>query len=126
MPGQVTRDGREQARPAKSLNQAVGRTYPVVADLMLASDGGPRTCTRRNFLCPGRAGTGVRCLAAWTPSKNISISAIRMTTTAMIDKTETYIKNAPVLPRSRIPEKTKMKLCMSLDEVSGQRLPELR
>jgi hypothetical protein len=62
-----------------------------------------------------RAGTGILCFAARTPSKNININAIRITITAMIDKTETYIKNAPVLPRSRIPEKTKMKLCMSLE-----------
>ncbi len=49
----------------------------------------------------------------------MSTNAIRITTTATIDKMETYRKNAPVLPRSRIPEKTKMKLCMSLNEADG-------
>jgi hypothetical protein len=82
--------------------QAIGRTYLAVADLLLASDGVSNACTKRNILPQGMAGTGVRCLAAWTPSKNMSINAIRITTTAMIDKTD-----APALPRSRIPEKAR-------------------
>jgi hypothetical protein len=49
----------------------------------------------------------------------MSINAIRITTTAMIDKMETYRKNAPVLPRSRIPEKAKIKLCMSMMKQAG-------
>ena len=49
----------------------------------------------------------------------MSINAIRMTTTATIDKMETYRKNAPVLPRIRIPEKAKIERRMSLDEAYG-------
>jgi hypothetical protein len=37
----------------------------------------------------------------------------------MIDKMETYRKNAPVLPRSRIPERANIKLCMSLGKADG-------
>jgi len=68
------------------------------------------------------AGTGIGGLAAWNPSKNMNINAIRIITTAMIDKMETYRKNAPVLPRSIIPEKAKIKRCMSLDKAGGMPL----
>jgi PAS domain S-box-containing protein len=85
---------------------------PVVR---LTCGGGPAS-SRPTVDAEVRSGIGVPCLAARSPSKNISVNAIRITTTAIIDKTETYIKNAPVLPRRRIPERTKMILCMSLAE----------
>jgi hypothetical protein len=81
-----------------------------------ASCGGGPASSRPTVDAEVKAVIGIPCLAARSPSKNISVNAIRITITAMIDKTETYIKNAPVLPRSRIPERTKMTLCMSLDE----------
>jgi hypothetical protein len=49
----------------------------------------------------------------------MSINAIRITPTAMIDKMETYRKNAPVVPRSRIPDRAKSERCMSIDEADG-------
>ena len=78
--------------------------------------------TRRNFLPEGMAGTGIGSLAAWTPSKNMNINAISITTTVMIDRMETYRKNAAVLPRSRSPEKAKIERCMSLVKAGGMPL----
>jgi hypothetical protein len=75
--------------------------------------------TKCNFPLAGMAGTGIGGLAAWTPSKNMNMNAISITTTVMIDKMETYRKNALVLPRSRSPEKAKIERCMSFDKAGG-------
>src|ERR1019366_5050814 len=53
-----------------------------------------------------------RCLSTWTPSTNISIVAIRMTTTVRIERIETYNKNATVLPSSSMPQKANSRIRM--------------
>ncbi len=103
-PGQMTRDGRKPAarRGLQPCTRASRTELPRV------SSGICVCCIGGIIFSEGISCTRSRCLSTCTPSRNMSITAIRITTTVRIDRIETYSKNAAVLPNSSIPPKAKI------------------
>ena len=80
----------------------------------LVLNGARVSCTGGIISSERISGSGCRCLSTWTPSTNISIVAIRMTTTVRIERIETYNKNATVLPSSSMPQKANSRIRMRI------------
>lgn len=105
--GQMTGDGREHTRWQKSPSGSPrdGLCWLDSADSSV--ERWAHSCSLGRMLSEGISATR-RCLSTCTPSWNMSTVAIRITTTARIDNTETYSKNALALPTSNTPQKAKL------------------
>jgi len=85
------------------------RNYACMMDRSRAASSVCVLCIRGSVFSEGISETVRRCLSTCIPSRNISITATSISTTDIIVNSETYNKNATVLPSSRSVQKANMR-----------------